>query len=115
MTTIAQAHAALSTAVGASPEIVAGPACIVFSGGSDLTQLGGTGVAWGFSVLCYVGARDNAVTTAELAAYVQTKLAVILALAGWRLVSVDGDTTRTLAGSELLTAVIAVTTKVDLT
>lgn len=115
MTTIAQAHAALSTAVGASGEIVAGPACIVFSNGSDLARLGGTGVEWGFNVLCYVGFRDNAVTSAELAGYVQAKMVILAALAGWRIVNVNADTVRTLAGSELLTAVIAVTTKVDLT
>jgi hypothetical protein len=115
MSTIGQAQAALVSAVGASGEIVAGPACIVFSNGSDLARLGGAGVEWGFNVLCYVGLRDNAVTSAELATYVQAKMVILQALAGWRIVSVGRDTIRSLAGSDLLAADIAVTTKVELT
>jgi hypothetical protein len=113
--TIAQARDALDTAVGASDEIVAGPACIVFSNGSDLSGLGGANVEWGFNVLCYVGLRDNRVTSTELAAYVQSIMVIIQALAGFRMVSVSRDTVRSLAGSDQLTADIAVTTTVLLT
>lgn len=115
MTTIAEARDALDTAVGASDEIVAGPACIVFSNGSDLAKLGGSNVEWGFNILCYVGLRDNRVTSTELATYVQSVMVILNALAGFRVVSVGRDTVRTLAGSDLLTADIAVTTTVLLT
>ncbi len=114
MSTIAQARDALDTAVGASDEIVAGPACIVFSNGSELQRLGGTNTEWGFNVLCYVGLRDNRVTSTELATYVQAQMVILTALAGFRIVSVGRDTVRTLAGSDLLTADIAVTTTVAL-
>ena len=113
--TYAAARSALVTAVGASDEIVAGPACIVFSNGSDLERVGGANVVWGFNILCYVGLRDNAVTSGELATYVQAKMVTLYALAGWSIVSVGRDTVRSLAGSELLTADIAVTTYVTLT
>ena len=114
MSTVAQARDALDTAVGASDEIVAGPACIVFSNGSDLTGLGGTNVEWGFSVLCYVGLRDNRVTSTELATYVQATMVILMALAGFKIVSVERDSVRSLAGGEQLSAAINVTTTVAL-
>ena len=114
MSTVVQARDALDTAVSASDEIVAGPACIVFSNGSDLTKLGGTNVEWGFTVLCYVGLRDNRVTSTELGTYVQAQMAILLALAGFKIVSVERDSVRSLAGSDVLSAAINVTTPVAL-
>ncbi len=95
------------------PLSLAGP-CIVFSNGSDLQRLGGTNTECGFNVLCYVGLRDNRVTSTELATYIQAQMVILTALAGFRIVSVGRDTIRTLAGSDLLTADIAVTTTVAL-
>lgn len=114
MTSVATARTALDTAVDASDEIVAGPACIIFSNGSDLQGLGGSNVEWGFNILCYVGLRDNAVTSSELATYVQAKLVILRALAGWSVLSVGRDTIRQLAGADCLTADIAVSTTVEL-
>ena len=114
MSTIAQAQAALVSAVSAKAEPVAPPACIVFSRGSDLAGLGGASVEWGFNVTCYVGWRNNAQSTAALAVLVQAKLVTLRSLAGWSIVSVSPDTIRTLAGGEMLTADIAVSTPVEL-
>jgi hypothetical protein len=114
MTTVADAHAALSTAVGAASEIVSPPACIVFSQGSDLRGLGGSQVEWRYNVTCYVGWQDNAGSTTELAGLVQAKLVILRALAGWAVISVTPDTIRELAGGSMLSADIAVSSKVEL-
>lgn len=115
MTTSAEAHTTLSSAVGAADDIVSGPACIVFSNGSDLTALGGNQVEWGFRVLCYVGIKsDSQDATTALAALTYAKLVILRALAGWRIQSVSPDFTVTLAGGEHLAANIIVSTRVDL-
>jgi|SoimicmetaTmtHMA_FD_contig_51_2430436_length_530_multi_1_in_0_out_0_1 hypothetical protein len=112
--TVAAAHAALTSAVSAASEPVDPPACIAFSGGSDIAGVGGKLVEWRFTVTCYVGWLDNAGSTAALAALVQAKLVILWALAGWRVLSVSPDTIRTLAGGEMLSADIAVSTYVEL-
>ena len=114
MTTVAEAQAALVSAVSAASEPVDPPACIVFSGGSDFRSLGGSQVEWRFNVTCYVGWRDNATASAALAALVFAKLVILRALAGWAVLSVSGDTIRTLAGGDMLAADISVSTKVEL-
>lgn len=114
MSSIAQAQSALATAVSSSSELIDPPACIVFSNGSDLAGLGGKKVAWRFTVTCYVGWQNNAGSTAALAALVQAKLVILWALAGFSVISVSSDTIRTLAGGEMLTADIAVSTPVEL-
>ena len=112
--TIASAHAALTSAVSAAMEPIDPPACIAFSNGSDLKGLGGASVEWRYTVTCYVGWRDNATATAALAALVQAKLVILRALAGFSILSVSPDTIRTLAGGEILSADIAVSTPVEL-
>jgi hypothetical protein len=115
MTTIAQARAALVTAVGAVDAEGTAAACYVFSGGTDMERLGQTGVEWEFRVTCAVGLRGTLSTgSAELAAYVAGKLATLNALAGWRIVRVSPDGGRTIGGGEQLAADIIVSTKVDI-
>lgn len=116
MTTIVAAHSALSTAVGASDSIVAAPGVIVFSEGSDLASLGGSQVEWQFRVTPYVGiVSDEQDTTVALAALVLAKLAILRALAGWRIIRVGPDYSTELAGGKHLAANIIVSTPVDLT
>ena len=100
--------------MSAASEPIDPPACIAFSNGSDLTGLGGEKVEWRFNVVCYVGWQNNAGATAALAALVQAKLTTLRALAGWSILSVSPDTIRTLAGGEMLSADIAVSTYVEL-
>ena len=105
MTTVAQARAALATAVSASDREIAPPAKYVFSGGSDLTPLGGGGVEWGFRVTCAVEyAGDGATASIYLADLVAATLTIIRGLAGWRIVSVGPDSTRLIAGGEQFAA-----------
>ena len=115
MTTIAQARAALVTAVGAVDAQSTATACYVYSNGSDMARVGQSGVQWGFRVTCAVGQRGSDATgSADLAALVAAKLATLNALAGWGIQSVSEDRMRTIGGGEQLTADIAVFTKVDI-
>lgn len=115
MTTVAQARAALVTAVGASDAPVDPPACYVYSNGSDLAPLGGEGVEWEFRVTCSVGDySDDAQMSAALASLVASKLATLYALAGWRVRSVGPDQIRRIAGGDQFTADIAVSTVVHI-
>ena len=115
MTTIAQARAALSTLVGASDEAVDPPACYVFSNGTEFERLGGTGVEWNFRVTCVVGIPgNNAQASDALAAMIAAKLALLNAPGTWQINGVSREGTVESAGSKLLTADIAVSTKVDI-
>ena len=115
MTSISDARSALASAVSASPFEVDPPACYVFSSGSELESRGGSSVEWQFRVTCAVGIRgDNATASSELAALVVTKLAILWALPGWRVLSVGPDSVRTIAGGDQFTADIAVSIVVQL-
>jgi len=115
VTTIAQARAALVTAVGAVDAEGTASACYVYSEGSSMERVGQSGVQWGFRVTCAVGLRGTASTgSADLAAFVAGKLATLNALAGWGIAGVSGDRVRTIGGGEQLSADIAVFTKVDI-
>ena len=115
MTTVAQARAALVTAVGAVDAYRAPPQAYVYSNGTDFTRLGQTGVEWGFRVTCAVGWKaDDAKASQALAALVAAKLAILNALPGWAMLSVSSDVVRQIGGADHLTADIAVSTKVDI-
>lgn len=115
MTDVAAARAALVELVGASDAPVDPPACYVFSNGTDMSRLGGTGVAWGFRVTCAVGyGGDDATASQDLAELLGAKLALLNDPSTWAIASVSSDQVRTIAGGEQLTADIAVTTKVDI-
>lgn len=115
MTTVADARAALVTAVGAAEAEVDPPACYVFSGGSDLGLAGGTSIEWSFRVTCAVGIPgDMAQASTALATLVAAKLTILWALPGWRVISVGGDQTRQIAGGEQFTADITAVTLVQI-
>lgn len=115
MTSIGDARAALVALVEASENPADPPACYVYSSGSDMTGLGGTGRSWGFRVTCAVGyVADHAGASQYLAELVDAKLALLVAPSEWGIVSVSSDQVRSIAGGEQLTADIAVTTKVDI-
>jgi len=115
VSTVAQARAALVTAVGATDGPVSPPATVVVSNGSDLTILGGTNTEWGFRVVVYAGLySDNAAMEDTLAALVQSTLVILRALAGFRVVSVSPSLIRDTDGGRTLAADIAVSTTVAL-
>ena len=115
MTSVTAARAALVALVGAVEYESDPPACYVYSQGSDMTGLGGTGKEWAFRVTCAVGIGGGTTTgSKELAALLAQKLALLNAPSEWRIISVGSDAIRVIAGGEQLTADIAVTTKVDI-
>ena len=115
MSTIAQARAALSTLVGASDDAIAPPAVYVFSNGTDMERLGGVGVEWAFRVTCVVGIPgNNAQASDALATLIAAKLSALNAPSVWRVLSVSREGTTEVAGSKLLAADIAVSTKVEI-
>jgi hypothetical protein len=115
MTTVSEARDELVTAVGAVGAPVDPPACYVFSNGSDLKPLGGSGTEWSFRVTCAVGyPGDDAEASAALGELVAEKLAALWALAGWRVAGIGSDGVRQIAGGDQLTADISVTTAVHL-
>ena len=115
MSTVAQARAALVTAVGATDGPISPPCSIVLSNGSDLTILGGTNTEWGFRVRVYAGFySDDAAMEDKLAVLVQTTLVILRALAGFKIVSVSPSLIDTTDGGRTLAADIAVTTPVAL-
>ena len=115
MSTIAQARAALSTLVGASDDAIDPPAVYVFSNGSELNRLGGVGVEWEFRVTCVVGIPgNNAQASDALATLIAAKLSALNAPSVWRVLSVSREGTTEVAGSKLLAADIAVSTKVEI-
>lgn len=115
MTTVAQARAALVTAVGAVDAYRTPPACYVYSNGTDFTGLGGSSVEWGFRVTCAVGWKsDDAKASTALGTLVLAKLVILQASPLYRIVSVSGDQVRQIGGADHLTADIAVTCKVDI-
>lgn len=115
MTTISEARTALVSAVSASDYEVDPPACYVYSGGSDLTPLGGGGIEWEFRVTCAVGYQgDGATASAALASLVAAKLTILRALGGWSIVRVSPDQIRQIAGGDQFTADIAVSSRVNI-
>ncbi len=115
MSTVAQARAALSSLVGASDDAIDPPACYVFSNGSEMQRLGGVGIEWEFRVTCVVGIfGSNAQASDALATMISAKLALLNAPSVWRVISVSREGTTEVAGSKLLAADIAVSTKVDI-
>lgn len=116
MTTLAAARSALVTAVGAKDDVVDPPGCLVFSDGADLAGTLKGQILWRFRVMCYVAANsDNAAGDVLMNAYLATQLGIIQALAGWAPATVSATGVSSWAGSDLLTADIAVSTYVTLT
>ena len=115
MTTVAQARAALVTAVSAVDAYRAPPQCYVYSNGTDFTGLGGSSVEWSFRVTCAVGWKaDDAKASSALGTLVQSKLSTLQASPIYRIQSVSGDVVRQIGGADHLTADIAVSCKVDI-
>ena len=115
MTTVAQARAALVTAVGAVDAYRAPPQCYVYSNGTSMEILGGSSVKWGFRVTCAVGWKaDDAKASQALAAVLAAKLAILQASSLYEIASVGPDVVRQIGGADHLTADIAVSCKVDI-
>ena len=115
MTTIAQARAALVTAVGAVDAYRTPPQTYVYSGGTDMERLGGSSTKWAFRVICAVGWKsDDAKASAALAALLAAKLAILQASSLYEITSVSPDVVRQIGGADHLTADIAVSCKVDI-
>lgn len=116
MTTLAEARAALVTAVGAVDDYSDTTGCMVFSEGSPLSPVYGDGsVIWRWRVACYVGFRNNSGTSdIELGELVAAKVVILLGLAGWSLDGVSPAGTTQISGNDSLAADIAVSTKITL-
>ncbi len=115
MTTLAAARSALVTAVGASDSMADPPATYVYSRGSDMARLGGTGVQWGFRVSCVVGYQgDDATAEASLFTLLASKLAVLIPLAGWAIERVSPSLVTDTGGGKYYSADVDVSTVVHL-
>ena len=115
MSTVAQARSALSTLVGASDDAVDPPAVYVFSNGTEFQRLGGVGVEWEFRITCVVGIPgNNAQASNALAALIATTLGTLNTSTTWRILNVSREGVTEVAGSKLLAADIAVSTKVEI-
>ena len=115
MTTVAQARAALVTAVSAVDAYRTPPQCYVYSNGTDMQGLGGSSVKWGFRVTCAVGWKsDDAKASSALGTLVLAKLAILQASPIYEIGGVSADVVRQIGGADHLTADIAVSTKVDI-
>ena len=115
MTTLAAARSALVTAVGASDSMADPPATYVYSQGSDMTRLGGTGVEWRFRVSCVVGYQgDDATAEGALFSLLTSKLAILNPLAGWAIDRVSPSLVTDIGGGKYYSADIDVSTVVHL-
>lgn len=111
---LAAALAAASIRCSDSPGDTAAPVVHIFSNGSTLQRVGGAQVVWGWRLVLQPVQGTPAIASANLGSMAEAVCAVIMALQGFRLVSVSPDTMRQLAGSDFLSNDIEVENHVDI-
>jgi hypothetical protein len=90
------------------------PYAVVFGGGSDMTLVGGGAVEWRYRTTLVAGAWDAGASADELDTLTLAALSALYSLTGWRVISVDPDTARPIAGGLMLTRDIIAGTPVHL-